>query len=83
MSKHTDTLKARFEKAEAAAHQLQADKDKAVRHARDKYAAKLQKANDQAAAAQKEWLDAEAVDALLDRPDGERVARSLGLTLPE
>jgi hypothetical protein len=32
---------------------------------------------------QGELCDAEAVDALLDRPDGQAVADALGLTLPE
>ena len=74
-------LKKRAESAEAKAQKLQADKDKAVDAARGKYAERLQAAVDEAAAAQKEWLDAEAAEQLRDRPNGERVARSLGLEL--
>ena len=79
MSKHTDTLRKRWQDAEAKAQKLQADKDDALAKTRDRYSEKLRAAADDAAAAQKEWLDALAGDSLLDRPDGEQIARSLGL----
>lgn len=78
----TNRLEQTYRDAEAKAQKLMAEKDEAVQKTRDRYASRLQEANDEAAAAQKEWLDAVAAEALLDRPDGEAVARSLGLTLP-
>jgi hypothetical protein len=81
MSKSTSELKKQFEQAEADAQKLMAEKDAAVDKARSKYADRLRKANDKAAEAQKRWLDAEAADALRDRPDGEAVASALGLSL--
>jgi hypothetical protein len=83
MAYDLDKLRADLEKAEQAAYKLQADKDDAVEKARSKYADKLRKANDDAAAAQKALADAEAANALMDRPDGPSVAEALGLKLPE
>lgn len=81
-------LQADSKSAEKAAQALMAEKDEAMQKVRDKYWKRLQDANDKAAAAQKEWMDAEAAQALMDRDelsdDGKRaLADSLGLTLPE
>lgn len=86
MSQHTDDLRKAWEQAEAKAHKLQAQKDAAMdkaREVRDRLAPKMREANQAAADAQKAYLDAMAAEALLDRPDGEAVANSLGLKLPE
>lgn len=82
MSKHTDDLKAKWEKAEADAQKLMADKDDAVAKVFARYADRLQKANQRAADAQKEWNDAVAAQGLVGRDDAEDVADRLGLTLP-
>jgi hypothetical protein len=79
----TADLKTAYEQAEAKAQKLMAEKDDAIDKVREKYASKLQQANQYAADAQKAWNDAVAAEALLDRPDGEAVADALGLTLPE
>lgn len=78
---NAQTLKQRYEEAEAKALKLQAEKDDAIAKVRSRYADKLSAAADTAAAAQKEWLDAEAVELLRDRPDGDQVAEALGLSL--
>jgi hypothetical protein len=78
-----EELRARFEKAEAEAQKVMADKDDALAKVRDRYAEKLREATDHAAERQKEWLDAEAAAALVGRDDAEAVARTLGLTLPD
>lgn len=75
-------LRTEFEKAEQKAQKLQADKDQALEKVRDRFNDRLAAAVDDAAAKQKALNDAEAADALLDRPDGETLARTLGLTLP-
>lgn len=75
-------LQADYEKAEEHAQKIMADKDEAIQKVRDRYGERLQKANQKAADAQKEWADAEAANALLDRPDGEALAERLGLELP-
>lgn len=80
MSKVSD-LRKKYEAAEAKAQKLQSEKDDAFAKLRTRYADKLAKAVDEAAAAQKALNDAEAADALKDRPDGESVAQSLGLSL--
>lgn len=82
MSEHIDNLREKYEKAEADAQKIMADKDEAIQKVRDRYGERLQKANQKAADAQKEWADAEAANALLDRPDGEALAERLGLELP-
>ena len=74
-------LRKKWEDAEAKAHKLQAEKDEALAKLRERYADKLRGAVDEAAAAQKELLDAEVVESLRDRPDGEKVAADLGLSL--
>ena len=77
-----------WEKAEQKAVDLQNEKDKAIDAVRAKYAQKQRDAVDDASSKQKQFLDAEAAQALADRDDlddeGKRaLADSLGLTLPE
>lgn len=81
MSDTTKDLKDKWQAAEAAAVKLQNEKDDAIDKVRAKYADRQRKAVDKAAEAQKVYLDAEAADALRDRPDGEAVAEALGLKL--
>ena len=83
MSYDTKALKQAWQDAEAEAVKLQNEKDAAIDKIRAKYGDRQRKAVDKAAKAQKEFLDAEAANALLDRPDGEAVAAALGLTLPK
>jgi DNA anti-recombination protein RmuC len=83
MAHDLDKLRSDYEKAEQHAQKIMADKDDAVAKVQEKYGDRLRKANDQAAAAQKALMDAEAANALLGRPDGESVAEALGLKLPE
>jgi hypothetical protein len=72
-----------YEKAEQDAQKIMADRDDAIQKVRDRFDDRLRKANDKAAKAQKVWLDAQAAEALLDRPDGEAVAQALGLNLSD
>lgn len=74
-----EDLRAEAERAEQRLRELQAQHDEA----RERFREPLRAARDEAAAAQKAWCDAEAAQALLDEPDGERLAEALGLTLPE
>jgi predicted RNase H-like nuclease len=83
MSDTTKNLKKAWQDAESAAIALQNEKDEAIDKVRAKYGDRLRKANDEAAAAQKKYLDAEAAAALVGRDDAELVASNLGLTLPE
>jgi hypothetical protein len=83
MAYDLDKLCDAYEKAERNAQDLQTKKDEEVAKVRDRYSEKLRNAVDKAAAAQKALLDAEAANALMDRPDGPSVAESLGLTLPK
>jgi hypothetical protein len=78
-----DKLRAEYERAEAHAHSLQAEKDEAAQKLIDKYRDRQRDANQKAAEAQKALCDAEAAAALVGRPDAETVAANLGLTLPE
>lgn len=78
-----EKLRAEYEKAEAAAHKLQAEKDEAMQKARDRFFDRQRDANEKAARAQKALCDAEAAAALVGRDDAETVAANLGLTLPE
>jgi hypothetical protein len=78
MSERTDELQANLAAAEQELYQLQAEKDRVL----EDYRNRLKDMQQRAADAQKELCDHEAASALLDRPDGEDVARSLGLTLP-
>lgn len=75
-------LKTDFEQAEAKAQKLMADKDEAIEKIRDRYGDRLRNANQDTAEKQKLWLDAQAAEGLLDRPDGEAIAHALGLSLP-
>lgn len=77
----TKDLQKAFEDAEAKAHEIQADRDEALRKVRDRFDDKLRKAVDKAAEAQKAWLDAQVAESLKDRPDGEAIAASLGVDL--
>lgn len=79
----TNDLQKTFEDAEANAQKIQTDRDTALQNVRAEYDANLRAANTEAAQAQKAWLNAQAADALKDRPDGRAVAEALGLTLPE
>jgi hypothetical protein len=78
-----EKLRADYERAEAKAHSLQAQKDEAAQKLIDKYRDRQRDANQKAAEAQKALCDAEAAAALVGRPDAETVAANLGLTLPE
>lgn len=78
---NTEKLREDWEKAEANAQKLMGEKDDAIDKVRARYGDRLRMANDKAAAAQKRFLDADAADALRDRPDGQAVAAALGLTL--
>lgn len=76
-------LRSDYETAEAKAQKLMADRDEALAKVRDRFDERLQDANQEAADAQKAWMDAEAASALVGRDDAETVAANLGLTLPE
>jgi hypothetical protein len=71
-----------FEQAEARAIKLQNEKDEALDKVRDRFRSRQQAAVQQAADAQKAWLDAAASEALRGRDDAEAVANALGLELP-
>lgn len=81
MSDTTKELEAKWRAAEADAVRLQNEKDDQIDKVRARYADRQRKAVDKAAKAQKAYLDAQAADALRDRPDGEAVAEALGLEL--
>jgi malate synthase len=81
MSDTTNDLKQKWQELEADAIRLQNEKDAAIDKIRAEYGDKQRDAVDKAAAAQKAYLDADAADALRDRPDGAAVAETLGLTL--
>lgn len=78
-----EKLRSDFENAEEKAAKIQADRDEALLKVRERFDDRLRKANDAAAAAQKELADAEAAAALVGRDDAEIVASNLGLTLPD
>lgn len=77
----TKDLKKAYEDAEDKAQKIMAERDEAMDKVRSRFDDRLRKANQDAADAQKAWMDAEAVEALKDRPDGEAVAASLGLKI--
>lgn len=84
MSDSTKDLKDKWQAAEAEAIRLQNEKDDAIDKVRAKYGDRLRKKVEAAAAAQKKFLDAEATDALRERPDQEAAAAKaaeLGLSL--
>lgn len=74
-------LETQWRDAETHAQALMAEKDNALQKVKDHYGRQLQAANTKAAQAQKAYLNAQAADALRDRPDGPAVAEALGLTL--
>lgn len=76
-----ETLRKEWQDAEAKAIKLQNDRDEALDKVRTRFNEKLTAAVDEAAAAQKAFLDAQVVDSLRGRDDGEVVARTLGLSL--
>lgn len=76
-----ERLRAQFEAAEQKAQKIMAQKDADLARIRNKYRERLQRANQQTADVQKRLNDAEAVEQLKDRPDGEAVAKALGLEL--
>ena len=77
-----DELRAANDAAETEAVRLQNEKDAALQAIYDQYTQPITDAIVAAAAAQKALNNAEAAYALLDRPDGEALAASLGLELP-
>ena len=77
MTKTAKSLKAEWEKLEQAAITASNKADENRAADRDK----VQAANQKAADAQKAYLDAEVRESLKDRPDGEAVAASLGISL--
>lgn len=82
-----DKLRSAYEKAEADAQKIMAEKDEALSKIRDRYGDKLRAANDDAAAAQKRLGDAVAAQALANRTDMDDAAKQnlatrLGLELP-
>jgi predicted DNA-binding protein (UPF0278 family) len=74
-----EDLRTAWQTAEAKAQAIMAEKDEAIDKVRAKYTDKLRSATQDAADAQKAFLDADAVSALADRDDGFVVAKSLGL----
>ena len=77
MSIDLKKLRKNAKDAEDRAHKLQGERYDAMQKVRSQYDQKCRDANDAAAAAQKELLDAEVAASLADRPDGETVARGL------
>jgi hypothetical protein len=77
---YVDDLKQEWQDKESKAIALVAEKDDAIDKIRTKYTDKLRKANDEAAKAQKAYLNAEAAAALVGRDDAEVTANNLGLT---
>jgi cell fate (sporulation/competence/biofilm development) regulator YmcA (YheA/YmcA/DUF963 family) len=63
-----EKLRAEYERVEAKAHALQAEKDEAAQKLIDKYRDRQRDANQKAAEAQKALCDAEAAAALVGRP---------------
>lgn len=79
MAVNIDKLQTDATSADEKAAKLQAEKDDAVAKARNRYTERIQKANQDAADAQKRLNDAQAVEALRDRPDAAAVARAVNL----
>jgi hypothetical protein len=81
-----ERLRKDYERLERVAQDVMAEKDEAIAKVRERYGDKLRRATDEAAAKQKEWMDAEATAALIERypdPDERRaVMASRGLDLP-
>jgi hypothetical protein len=78
-----EQLRGRYVEAEARLHELDAEYQAARAAVDAEYGPRLHALGAEAHRLQGELCDAEAVDALLDRPDGQAVADALGLTLPE
>jgi hypothetical protein len=82
-----DQLREEYEAADAAAIKLSGEYhnkvQKAVGDLKERYGAQIAEATQKAAEAQKAYCDAEAAEALKDRPGGAELAEALGLTLPE
>lgn len=78
-----EELKAQYQQQEDQLVALQAEKDEKLQAVWNDYREDVQHMRDETAALQKQWLDAEAAEALAGRADAESVADSLGLTLPE
>jgi hypothetical protein len=76
-----EELRTAHEDAETDLFQKQAAYDRALEALREEHLDGLREARDSAAKAQKALCDAEAAEALRDRPDGEAVAAALGLEL--
>jgi hypothetical protein len=72
-----EKLRGEYEAAEAKALKLQADKDEAMQKVLDRFRDRQREANQAAATAQSDLLDAEVQLALSDRPDRDDVASSL------
>ena len=92
----TASLEKAWRDAEAKAIKLQREKDEALGKVRERFTDRLRGAVDEAAAAQKVWLDAQVAESLrvrleaekaaapdADRYEAESVARSLGVSLDE
>ena len=82
MSEKLEQLRQENEQAHADLYALQAKKDEAHAALYAEYREPLREAQQRAADAQKAMCDREAAEALLDRPEGEAIAASLGLELP-
>lgn len=78
---NVDSLEKAWRDAEARAVKLQGEKDEALAKVRERFGEKLRGAVDEAASAQKAFLDAQVAESLRDRPDGDEVARALGVSL--
>lgn len=72
-----------YQEAEAKAQQIMAERDEAMAKVRDRFDDRLRKATDKAAEMQKRMLDAQVRESLKDRPDGEALAASLGISLDD
>jgi hypothetical protein len=82
-SDKVELLRVQYEGAEIRLRELDAEYEAAKAALEDEYGPRLRTLGDNAHRLQKELCDAEAVGALLDRPDGRAVARELGLKFPE
>lgn len=82
-----DELREAYEAADQEAIRLTGEyetaRNTALSELKAQYKSQLDEAVEAAAKAQKAYCDAEAAHALLDRPDGESIAQSLGLELPD
>lgn len=82
-----DDLRVAYESADQQATGLTGEyetaRNAALAELKAQYKPQIDEAVEAAAKAQKAYCDAEAAHALLDRPDGESIAQSLGLELPD